>query len=191
MYCCNQLSGLSPVTRQHGLSNRGSLLSRQHLFPSMGYCSGNTCESNSLTGEHMCTCYDGLRYLEMGQYLLEECDCADCPMLDMISYGGLIASGFGRWDQWPIDMCKFYCEAQILTWFSQGFRWWLSWWFWWWSLRELRRSGIPLWPWRRSSRTSTTPQTGIRAVKLPEVRSWCCREKAASSCDSLFVKAYN
>jgi hypothetical protein len=44
----------------------------------------------------MCTCYDGLRYLEMGQYLLEECDCADCPMLDMISYGGLIASGFGR-----------------------------------------------------------------------------------------------
>ena len=96
MYCCNQLSGLSPVTRQHGLSNRGSLLSRQHLFPSMGYCSGNTCESNSLTGEHMCTCYDGLRYLEMGQYLLEECDCADCPMLDMISYGGLIASGFGR-----------------------------------------------------------------------------------------------
>ncbi|KAE9369453.1 hypothetical protein N431DRAFT_546908 [Stipitochalara longipes BDJ] len=98
MYRRNQLLGLGSAFGAYGLNNRGgNLLNRQHLFEPLGYCSGSTCESNPLTGEHICACYEGLRYLEMGQYLLEDCDCPDCPLLEMSTYGGrLLGAGHGR-----------------------------------------------------------------------------------------------
>lgn len=94
----NQSLGLLSSLGPYGLNNRGgSLLNRQHLFGGLDYCSCSTCEINPMTGEHTCMCYLASHYLQLGQYLIEECDCLNCPLLQTFPYGGgLHASGYGR-----------------------------------------------------------------------------------------------
>ena len=98
MYRRNQPLGLLSSLGPYGLHNRGgSMLNRQHLFGGLGYCSGSTCENDAVTGQHTCMCYLASQYLQLGQYLIGECDCPTCPLLQSLSYGGgLLASGYGR-----------------------------------------------------------------------------------------------
>lgn len=76
---------------------------RQSLYGYSGYGGGyggcTACYEDPLTLEHTCQCHEAIEFLEAGRYLVEECDCLDCPFMGMSGYdSGFYGAGYGRYE---------------------------------------------------------------------------------------------
>jgi hypothetical protein len=63
-----------------------------------GYGGCTTCVDDPWTQDHVCSCHETAQLLEVGQYLIEECDCLDCPFVGGLGYDNGLYPGYGRYE---------------------------------------------------------------------------------------------